>query len=156
MHRYLYANADPVNRMDPSGHFVLTIDVSFSAIIQQTLRFLGGAVSADIGNEIGGIPGAIIGAIAGGFAFGRLGSWLTRVEYTATETAAAAKTATAANAGNSSSAAKAAIQNAAIEAEALFSWQLTVGQRQFDRKTIHQFRRGSTACLRRCFSGHSG
>ncbi len=121
MHRYLYANADPVNRMDPSGHFVLTIDVSFSAIIQQTLRFLGGAVSADIGNEIGGIPGAIIGAIAGGFAFGRLGSWLTRVEYTATETAAAAKTATAANAGNSSSAAKAAIQNAANRGRSSYS-----------------------------------
>jgi RHS repeat-associated protein len=78
LHRFLYAAADPVNRIDPSGLLVITIELSISAAISGILRGLGSVVVADIGNDIGGIPGAIIGAIGGFVFFGRFGSWLVR------------------------------------------------------------------------------
>jgi RHS repeat-associated protein len=93
LNRFLYAGADPVNHIDPSGLFVITIELSFSFALQNILRGLGGFVGGEIADELGlGIPGRIVGTIAGGWAFGRFGAWVAANPATNVAAAQAAKT----------------------------------------------------------------
>ncbi|HEU0049702.1 MAG TPA: RHS repeat-associated core domain-containing protein, partial [Nitrososphaera sp.] len=58
LHKYLYADADPANQIDPSGHFSLINTIVMSSII--------GAISGfGIGLITGGLKGAVRGAIQG-------------------------------------------------------------------------------------------
>jgi hypothetical protein len=77
-----------VNRIDPSGLFAITIELSFSLSLQGILRGMGAAVGGIVGYDEGGITGLFIGTISGAFLFGRFGSWLVR--GAATEVGAAA------------------------------------------------------------------
>ena len=64
LHKYLYANSDPVNRVDPNGQFSLASTVINSSII--------GAISGfGLGLLTGGLKGAFHGAIQGAI-FGAL------------------------------------------------------------------------------------
>ena len=95
LHRFLYAGADPVNRIDPSGLFAITLELSFSISLQGILRGLGATVGGLIGYDEGGITGLFIGTISGAFLLGRFGSWLVR--GAATEVGAAAGSAASEN-----------------------------------------------------------
>jgi len=78
LHRFVYAGGDPVNRIDPSGQFAITIELSFSISLQGILRGIGATVGGIIGHDEGGIAGLFIGTISGAFLLGRFGSWLVR------------------------------------------------------------------------------
>lgn len=58
LHKYLYANADPLNRRDPSGEFSLIDTVITSSLI-------GTVSGAGLGFITGGIKGAVHGALQG-------------------------------------------------------------------------------------------
>jgi hypothetical protein len=64
LHKYLYANSDPVNRVDPNGQFSLAHTIINSSIV--------GAISGfGLGLLTGGLKGAINGAVQGAI-FGAL------------------------------------------------------------------------------------
>jgi hypothetical protein len=64
LHKYLYANSDPVDRVDPNGQFSLASTVINSSII--------GAISGfGLGLLTGGLRGAVNGAVQGAI-FGAL------------------------------------------------------------------------------------
>lgn len=70
LHKYLYANADPANNIDPSGYFSLT-DINISAGIHSTLSAMSGLAMRVIIWWVrkalyGAIAGAVGGAIYGG------------------------------------------------------------------------------------------
>ncbi|HZR79606.1 MAG TPA: FG-GAP-like repeat-containing protein [Candidatus Binatia bacterium] len=77
LHRYLYANADPVNLRDPLGLFPT---LATTAVVG---ALIGGLAGLLIGATLGGVRGAAIGAITGAAAGAVLGigvyyvwSWL--------------------------------------------------------------------------------
>jgi RHS repeat-associated protein len=64
LHRYLYANADPVNLSDPSGRTTL-LEMAVTVTVIGTLALLGGFLAAKTGivhPAIGFVAGAAIGA----------------------------------------------------------------------------------------------
>ena len=80
LHKYLYANADPINNVDPSGFFTFSIGgLTVTFTIQSILTNI--AIGSILGGIMGGldaffggrdvlegiIGGAIIGGLAGGF-----------------------------------------------------------------------------------------
>ncbi|HZP80597.1 MAG TPA: RHS repeat-associated core domain-containing protein, partial [Chthonomonadaceae bacterium] len=65
-HPYLYCNHDPINFVDPDGHWRIT-----GAVIG---GFIGSVVGGIIGGMIGGAPGAVWGARLGGFVGGLVGA----------------------------------------------------------------------------------
>ncbi|HEX6623913.1 MAG TPA: RHS repeat-associated core domain-containing protein [Pyrinomonadaceae bacterium] len=70
LHKYLYANADPVNHIDPTGNFSLG-DISVSSAIHSTLSGMSGLVARAIIWWVkralyGALAGAAMGAVYGG------------------------------------------------------------------------------------------
>jgi RHS repeat-associated protein len=72
LHKYLYANADSVNGMDPSGNMTLTEQIGVSGIIGATFKgfvaFRAGKSFEEIAIDAGEgfLEGAITGAVFGG------------------------------------------------------------------------------------------
>jgi RHS repeat-associated protein len=70
LHKYIYVYADPVNNIDPTGHFTAT---QMTAGITILGGLMGGSVGAGLGYLIDGdqeaiIAGGVFGAVAGGAA----------------------------------------------------------------------------------------
>ncbi len=75
LHRFLYAGADPVNRIDPTGYYYFQLTIGLNL---NTLFTIGGAAFGGYqGYKIGGVKGAVIGAIAGLFVGNYLGQFLS-------------------------------------------------------------------------------
>lgn len=76
LHRYLYANADPVNHLDPTGRSTM-MEITMGAAI------VGALVGFVVGYVIGGPKGGLIGAAAG-FVVGAIAVRVTRVAMAGT------------------------------------------------------------------------
>ena len=71
LHKYLYANADPINNTDPSGNLTLS-QISIGLTVGGAV--LGTSVGGYAGYQIGGVEGAIGGGVGGGIA-GAAAGW---------------------------------------------------------------------------------
>jgi RHS repeat-associated protein len=63
LHRYLYAGADPVNKVDPTGLIFNLTGMQLAVVIVGAGA--GAYVGSEIGGKIGGKTGRVIGAIGG-------------------------------------------------------------------------------------------
>jgi len=64
LHKYLYANSDPINRMDPGGQFSLAHTVISSSIIGTISGFGLGLLTGGLKGAVNGaVQGAILGAL---------------------------------------------------------------------------------------------
>ncbi len=73
--KYLYALADPLNHIDPTGRMTLGVAVGYTALVGGLAGMTGGAIvgflrgrdlrSAIIGSIVGGLVGVIVGSILG-------------------------------------------------------------------------------------------
>ncbi|GAB4190188.1 MAG: hypothetical protein Tsb002_17920 [Wenzhouxiangellaceae bacterium] len=62
LHKYLYANADPVGHVDPSGNISTLTGITIGTTV------LGGLTGAAVGGYFYGAEGAVVGGIAGSLA----------------------------------------------------------------------------------------
>ena len=63
--RYAYANANPVNLVDPTGADTIWGACLKQALIWGTAGVIGGAVAGSFGGGVGALPGAGIGLLGG-------------------------------------------------------------------------------------------